>query len=115
VCALAATVAIIFCWFGFDGARNAVAAGASLVAITGAAFLCYGLLSILLLISAWVERSPTAWRIVAGLSTASFVLMLIASVGADRFNRAEVLALIEVGVLMVVNVVSVRFVATHGA
>jgi len=113
--ALSAVIAIIFCWFGFDGTRGGIAADSTLVAFSGFAFFCYGLASILLLASALVTRARVIWKLSAILAAVPFILQLIASFGADGINRREAVSLAEVTALLLLNVLSVRFVISQSA
>lgn len=113
--ALSAVIAIIFCWFGFDGTRGGIAAGSTLVAFSGFGFFCYGLASIMLLLSAWATGARIVWRLSAILAAVPFILMLTASFGADGINGREAISLAEVAALLLLNVLSLRFVTNHGA
>lgn len=107
-----AAIALAFCWFGYDGTRAAIRAGSDLVAFSGFVFFFYGLLSLFLLVGAWVTRSrrmPLAALVTAPVPLA---LMLVSSIGADGVTRVEVIALLEVGILLLLSVLSVRFVVT---
>jgi len=114
-CASSAVIALIICWFGFDGTRGGIAGGSALVAFSGFVFFGYGLTSLLLLIRAWVTGARSAWRLLALLATVPFAFLFVASLGKDGINSREAVALVEVAVLLVLNVISVRFVARGSA
>lgn len=110
-----AAIALVFCWFGYDGTRAGIRAGSDLVAFLGFVFFCYGLLSLLLLVRAWVTRSRRMPLVALVTAPVPLALMLVSSFGADGVTRVEVIALLEVGILLVLSVFSVRFVVTRGS
>lgn len=109
--ALSAILALILCWFGFDGARQGIAAASAPVVLTGCVFFAYGLVGLLLLGRAWATRARGTWKLLAALAVAPMAFMLASSFGKDGINHREKIALAEVAVLLALNVLCVFFVA----